>query len=82
MKSGFKQPMAEKSEKPKEQNLDKAPWAHSNVPYDERTSCYVSAGTNYGTGHAQPVGHDGATKKTVDALPMGRVNTKSLYHNE
>jgi len=70
MKTGFKDPIAVKEGK-----KVKNPWKFDQPPYDERTSCYVNAGTNYGVGHRQPVGRSGNPKSSVDVLPKGRVNT-------
>lgn len=70
MKTGFKDPIA-----PKEGKKKKSPWDFRCPPYDKRTSCYVNAGSHYGIGHKNPVGHEGATKQRVPTLPFGRVNT-------
>lgn len=67
MKTGFKDPIAVKEGK-----KVKNPWNFDQPPYDERTSCYVNAGTNYGVGHNQPVGK---FKANSYAIPTGRVNT-------
>jgi hypothetical protein len=70
MKTGFKDPIAVKEGK-----KVKNPWNFDQPSYDERTSCYVNAGTNYGVGHRQPVGRSGNPKSDVAVLPKGRVNT-------
>jgi hypothetical protein len=70
MKSGFKDPIAVKEGK-----KIKSPWNFDAPSYDERTSCFVNAGTNYGVGHKQPVGRQGNPKSEVDVLPKGRVKT-------
>lgn len=67
MKSGFKDRAAIKEGK-----KINSPWNFDCPPYDERTSCFVNAGTNYGVGHRQPVGHKGDPKQRVDVLPYGR----------
>ena len=72
MKTGFKDPIAVKEGK-----KIKNPWNFDQPPYDERTSCYVAAGTNYGVGHRQPVGKD---KAGPYAVPTGRVNTMRTDH--
>lgn len=75
MKTGFKDPIAVKEGK-----KVKNPWNFDQPPYDERTSCYVGAGTNYGVGHAQPVGK---FKASGYGVPTGRVNTmKTDYVNK
>lgn len=68
MKTGFKNPIAVKDGKKM-----KNPWNFDAPPYDERSSCYVNAGTNYGVGHTQPVGRSGNPKQKVDILPEHRV---------
>lgn len=81
MKTGFTEP----NPIPKEKKM-KSPWNFDCPAYDERTSCYVNAGSHYGVGKAQPVGHEGNPKSTVSALPRGKVNTlkvdKVPYKNE
>lgn len=70
MKTGFKDPIA-----PKEGKMKKSPWDYTAPTYDERSSCYVNAGSHYGVGHRNPVGHNGNPKSRVPTLPYGRVNT-------
>lgn len=67
MKTGFKNPIEEKEGKKL-----KNPWNFDQPPYDERTSCYVNAGTINGVGHRQPVGKEKASQY---AVPMGRPKT-------
>lgn len=73
MKTGFSDPIA-----PKPGQKKKSPWDFRCPPYDERTSCYVSAGSHYGIGHRQPVGHEGNPKERASTLPYGRVNTMKV----
>jgi hypothetical protein len=49
----------------------KTPWNFQAPSYDERTSCYMDAGTHYGVGYNNPVGHDGKVKQRVPTLPYG-----------
>jgi hypothetical protein len=70
MKSGFKDPIAVKEGK-----KIKSPWNFDCPPYDQRTSCYVNAGSHYGVGHKQPVGRVGNPKVEVSVLPKGKVKT-------
>lgn len=70
MSTGFNDPI--KSKKHKEM---KSPWNFDCPKYDERSSCYVNAGSHYGVGHRQPVGHAGEPKKEVSTLPFGRPKT-------
>lgn len=75
MKTGFKDSIEPKNPK----KSIKSPWNFEAPCYDERSSCYVSAGTNYGVGKTQPVGHEGNPRS--EGVPKGRVNTMSLYPN-
>lgn len=68
MKTGFKDAL-----EIKEGHKPKKPWSFECPPYDERTSCFVNAGTNYGVGHKTPVGKFNASNK--GAIPFGRPNT-------
>ena len=70
MKSGFKDPIAVKEGK-----SIKSPFDFTCPPYDERTSCYINAGSHYGVGHRQPVGHTGNPASKSACLPEGRVKT-------
>lgn len=51
----------------------KSPWNFDCPPYDQRTSCFVDAGSNYGVGKKQPIGKEIA--KNSNAIPKGRPNT-------
>lgn len=79
-KSGFSDPIAIKGQKPADKPVDGKPvmWDFRCPQYDERSSCFIQAGTSYGVGHTQPVGHAGNPKERVPALPMGRVNTMKV----
>lgn len=70
MKSGFNDPIAIKEGK-----KIKSPWNFDCPPYDERTSCYVNAGSHYGVGHRQPVGHSGNPSKDAATMPKHKVKT-------
>ncbi len=48
----------------------KSPWDFTCPEYDERTSCYVNAGSHYGVGHRQPVGTLKHSMK--GAIPVGK----------
>lgn len=65
MKTGFKGPL-----QPKQTQRKEAPWDFRMPEYDERTSCYVNAGSHYGIGQRQPVGHMTGAKNVVEALPQ------------
>ena len=70
MKTGFHDPIAPKPGKTK-----KSPWDFRAPEYDERSSCYVDAGSHYGVGHKQPVGHSEKPKQRVSVMPFGKVAT-------
>jgi hypothetical protein len=70
MKTGFSDPIARKPGKTK-----KSPWDFRCPPYDERTSCYTDAGSHYGIGYRNPVGHKGPSRQRAATMPFGRVNT-------
>lgn len=72
-KSGFKDPIAVKEGKKM-----KSPWNFTCPDYDERSSCYVNAGSHFGIGHKQPVGHKDNPKDKAPTLPMDRVKTMEV----
>lgn len=78
MKTGFKDPCAIKSQTPKDKPKDgkDSLWDYRCPQYDQRSSCFVNAGTYYGEGHAQPVGTKKQMNETV--VPMGRVDTLNV----
>jgi hypothetical protein len=76
-KSGFADP-----DRIKEQNVHiqpedgmNSPWDFRCPQYDQRSSNFVNAGTHYGVGINQPIGHKGNPKDVVDVLPRSRMNT-------
>lgn len=71
MKSGFKDRTAIKEEKKM-----KSPWNFEAPSYDQRTSCFVDAGTNYGLGMKQPVGTERLSNSK--AIPTGRIDTMKV----
>ncbi len=66
MKTGFSDPIAIKAKQVKKM---KSPWNYDQPEYDERSSCYVNAGSHYGVGHRQPLGHAGNPKMYASTLP-------------
>ena len=70
MDTGFKNPI-----EPKKGKQKASPWNFNQPSYDERTSCYVDAGSHYGIGHKQSVGHHGEPIERVPCLPFGRHTT-------
>jgi len=73
MKTGFKDPIA-----PKQYKEGEKPWNWQAPHYDNRSSCFMQAGTDYGVGHNQPVGHEG-NPKSDGGVPKGRVATVPIY---
>lgn len=67
MDTGFPNPIDKSYKKEK-----KSPWNFDQPHYDERSSCFVNAGSHYGVGHKQPVGHSGNPKKEVPCLPNSK----------
>lgn len=73
MKNGFKETNAIKMQKPEDKPKDEKTslgWDFRCPQYDQRHSRFVKAGTNYGVGMRQPVGHAGNPKTVVDVLPQ------------
>ena len=73
MKTSFKDPVKEEKH-----STIKNFWNFNAPVYDERSSCFMNAGTIHGVGHKQPVGHEGNPKTSSPSLPMGRVNTMRI----
>lgn len=67
----FNDPIAPKSKK----NEKQSPWDFRAPPYDERSSCYVNAGSHWGVGFTNPVGHVGNAKMRIPTLPYGKPET-------
>lgn len=80
MKSGFSDPISIKSQKPGDKPVDgkNSPWDFRCPQYDQRTGPFVNAGTNYGVGHNQPVGHESNPKQRVATMPFGKINTMKV----
>jgi len=76
-KSGFADPIRIKEQNEQDKPIDgvKSPWDFRCPQYDQRSSNFVNAGTHYGVGINQPVGHFGDPKIEVDVLPRTRRNT-------
>lgn len=81
MKTGFNERNAIKNQRPKDKPIDgkNSPWDFTCPQYDQRTSCFLNAGTDYGIGMAQPIGHSGEAKQRVPTLPYGDVQTMRLH---
>ena len=76
-KSGFNDPIKIKDQNKECQPEDgvKSPWDFRCPQYDQRSSNFINAGTHYGIGHRQPVGHSGNPAQNAPTLPQSRVNT-------
>lgn len=81
MDTGFKDPLKIKKQYPEDKPKEgkNSPWGFRCPQYDERSSCYMNAGTDYGVGHKQPIGHEGNPKENTKVLPKGRIKTLDLY---
>jgi hypothetical protein len=79
-KSNFADPDRIKEQSPecKPENGLNSPWDFRCPQYDQRSSNFINAGTHYGIGHKQPVGHKGDPKQVVDVLPQSRKNTMQV----
>lgn len=72
MKTGFKNIM-----QPKEKTF-KNPWDFTAPAYDERSSCFINAGSQFGTGKTQPIGSLNHTSS--GGVPKGRVDTLRTFN--
>jgi hypothetical protein len=82
MKKAFKDPAEIKKHEPRAEPKDgkNSPWDFRCPDYDQRSSCFVNAGTNYGVGINQPVGHSGNAKMRDEGImPTG---TKCMVMDE
>jgi hypothetical protein len=77
MKSGFKDRTAIKKQKPEDDPKDgnKSPWDFRCPEYDQRSSCFVNAGTHYGVGVNQPIGTEKQISGSSYAVPVGHPST-------
>jgi hypothetical protein len=75
--SKFSDPIAVRNERPQETPRDakNSPWDFRAPQYDQRSSNFINAGTHYGVGRTQPVGHMDQPKQRAATMPMGRVVT-------
>lgn len=76
MDSGFNDPIKAHPKpkcKPSGFNDPASPWKFGGPGYDERSSCFLNAGTDYGVGYRNPVGSE--KMKTGEPAPRGRVKT-------
>lgn len=74
-KSGFKDParIKEQREIDKPKDGKNSPWDFRCPQYDQRSSNFINAGTHYGVGINQPVGHAG--NPSSEGLPKTGVTT-------
>lgn len=73
----FKETNKIRNQRPEDKPKDgkNSPWDYRCPEYDQRSSSFVNAGTHYGVGINQPIGHTGNPKQFVDVLPQGRHTT-------
>lgn len=83
-KSGFSDPIEIKHQREENKPIDgkNSPWDFRCPQYDQRSSNFVNAGTNYGVGHRQPIGHSGNPKKEVSVMPMDCHKVKTMRIDE
>jgi hypothetical protein len=79
-KSGFSDPAKIKEQNCQDKPKDgvNTPWSFDCPQYDQRSSNFINAGTHYGVGIKQPIGHAGNPKDKVPVLPYGRVDTMQV----
>lgn len=65
MKKNFKNKIEPKTDKEM-----KSPWDFTQPHYDERSSCYINAGSHHGVGYRQPTGS--STHSMKGAIPNGK----------
>jgi len=84
MKSGFADPDRIKSKDPacKPEDGKNSPWDFRCPEYDQRTSSFIHAGTRYGVGINQPIGHKDKPKSKVDVLPLDHRNVTTMRIDE
>jgi hypothetical protein len=75
VKRHFKDPIAVKEGK-----TIKNPNNHHQLPYDQRSSCFVNMGTNYGFGHNQPIGKFKISKPPVVPQKSARYESDYVDH--
>ncbi len=75
-KSGFKDPCRIKTQVQDDEPKDgkNSPWDFRCPQYDQRSSGFINAGTHYGMGINQPIGHEGNPNQG-SAIPKGRLTT-------
>lgn len=80
MKTGFKDPLEIRNQRPEDKPKEgkNSPWDYRCPQYDERSSSFINAGTKYGVGHRQPVGHSGNPKSRAPTMPFGRPETMKV----
>jgi len=79
-KSGFSDPDRIKEQREIDKPVDgkDSPWDFRCPQYDQRTSNFINAGTHYGVGIIQPIGHSGNPKAEVPALPRNRKDVTTM----
>lgn len=55
-----------------------SPWDFTQPEYDQRSSCFINAGSHHGVGKPQPVG----TKKHSDSGPVPLTDKKGMEVDE
>ncbi|SRR5258708_28622258 len=60
----------------REEKSVKNPWTFTAPCYDDRNN--IQAGTNYGKGFRNPIGHKGSAKMNVPTLPKSNVKTEEV----
>lgn len=87
MRTGFNDPKKIRSQKPKDrleadfsETSHRLLWDFACPQYDQRTSCFIKAGTDYNVGHRTPVGTKEVKGHLTSSkiIPFGRINTMKV----
>ena len=80
----FADPIKIKVQRPVDKHKDgrDSPWDFRCPCYYQRSSNFVNAGTHYGVGRNQPIGHAGNPKREVATLPLDRRNVETMRIDE
>jgi len=79
-KPGISDPIQIKAQREIDKPVDgkNSPWDFRCPQYDQRSSNFVNAGTHYGVGRNQPVGHSGNPATSASTLPQDRRNVTTM----
>lgn len=67
---------------PKKKEDGKAPWSFKSPSYDNRSSCSIKAGDDYGIGFRQPVGSMSDKGKSPIPMKAMRMSADEVVEGE